>query len=68
MRDVFPLVAGIANLVGGCMWGDPQREKGGILSIIIYYDHPPICFVTHVHTKVIKQKKKYLDARNYDNN
>ena len=45
MRDVFPLAVGKANLVGVGVGGEPQREKGGILSIIIYCEPPPACSV-----------------------
>ena len=42
MRGVFPLAAGIANLAGVCGGvGDLQRQKGGILSVIIYREPPP---------------------------
>ena len=46
--EVFPLAAGISNLVGVYVWrGDPQRQKEGILSVIIYREPPPpTCSVT----------------------
>ena len=41
MRDVFPLAAGILNLAGGRGGRNLQRQKGGILSVIIYCEPPP---------------------------
>ena len=35
-------MAGIANLAGVCVCGgNLQRQKGGILSVIIYHEPPP---------------------------
>ena len=34
------------NLVGVCGGGNLQREKGGMLSVIIYREPPPACSVT----------------------
>ena len=41
LRDVFPLAAGISNLAGGRGGRNLQRQKGGILSVIIYREPPP---------------------------
>ena len=48
MRDVFPLVAVIAILAGGRGGRNLQRQKGGILSVIIYREGttPCLCSVT----------------------
>ena len=48
MRDVFPLAAGIANPAGGHGGRNLQRQKGGILSVIIYREGttPSLCSVT----------------------
>ena len=45
MRDVFPLVAGKANLVG---WGDPQRERWGSFHNSIWFTPPPRLFCNNV--------------------
>ena len=50
MRDVFPPAAGIANLAGVCV-GNLQRQKGGILSVIIYHEPSPACSVTRTPTQ-----------------
>ena len=52
MRDIFPLAAGKANLVGG---GDPHGERG-LLSEIVYCSHthtPPRGLFCNRNIKVL---------------
>ena len=46
MRDIFPLAAGKANLVG---WGDPLERMGGSFCDSVLLTTTRVCSVTGAH-------------------